>query len=60
MDAWIDSLNLWLSLNPHWLGAATDGVAVQASARTMRRLMSTSLTSSTSRARRRMPSRDEW
>ena len=22
MDAWIDSLNLWLSLNPHWLGAA--------------------------------------
>lgn len=22
MDAWIDSLNFWLSLNPHWLGAA--------------------------------------
>ena len=22
MHAWIDSLNLWLSLNPHWLGAA--------------------------------------
>lgn len=22
MTAWIDSLNLWLSLNPHWLGVA--------------------------------------